>query len=152
VGGVENQKENEVTEDWLEELEKLMATATGRPWQVVMKRDDDGVTSYMIREHTHPSVVVERNQYWDEGYEPKTDADGYWLPDKNMDALPHRAGNAALIVAAINALPGLIESARRVEKLEASNADLKQALSSLVDRSTLSILARHQFEALLKGT
>jgi hypothetical protein len=36
--------------------------------------------------------------------------------------------NAALIVAAINALPGLIESARRVRELQAENADLKTSV------------------------
>jgi len=47
----------------------------------------------------------------------------------------------------------LLDAARaEAERLEASNADLRQALSSLVDRSTLNILARHQFETLLKGT
>ena len=99
----------------LEELEKLLAAATPGPWQVVMVRNDDGVTSYMVREHTHPSVVVEREQYWPDDYEPETDADGYWLPDEKIDALPHRVGNARLIAAAINALPELLARLERYD-------------------------------------
>jgi hypothetical protein len=95
-------------------------------------------------------LVVDKGEIWtaEQTFKVDGDVDQYrsWLASCGSDVF------GVLAVAAINALPGLIESARRAERLEASNADLKQALSSLVDRSTLSILARHQFEALLKGT
>jgi len=115
----------------MEDLKKLLAAATPGPWQIVMARNDDGVTSYMIREHTHPSVVVERDQYWEDDYQPKTDADGYWLPDENMDALPHRTGNAALIVAAVNALPELLA---KVKRLEAVLGDAENALRGGIEQ------------------
>lgn len=109
------------TEELQTYLESAQAALNG-PWQVVMARNDDGVTSYMVREHTHTSVVVERDQYWDDNYEPKTDADGYWLPDDKMDALPHRTGNATFIAASRTIGP---EAAREVIKLRERIAQLE---------------------------
>jgi hypothetical protein len=85
----------------------------------------------------------------------------YWLDIPWLNR-----ADAALIVAAINALPGLIESARRVERLEAQNDALRELLSSAhvllyagqrlqTELSDWAIDAERQMEAAraaLKGT
>ena len=119
----------------LEELERLLAAKGPSDWAVIWDAPNLAIGAGTYRVVQTPN----QNNYGHYGSSQR------WLGIESVD-------QANLIVAAINALPGLLESARRVERLEAENADLRQALSSLVDRSTLSILARHQFETLLKGT
>ena len=117
-------------------LRELLSKATKGPWQIVMARNEEGSTCYMVREHTHSSVVVERDQYWPENYEPKTDSDGYWLPDEKMDALPHRVGNAALIVAAVNALPALLDEVEGLrEDRDRMRGGIVEACDLLMERT-----------------
>ena len=104
--------------DKLEELERLLKAATPGPWR---DRAD---------ERYSPNAVL---------YGPD-DTDGDFLVigslrgSKSAGSHSHSVhsipsctqalANAALIVAAINALPGLIESARRVRELEAALAEM----------------------------
>lgn len=67
---------------------------TGAPWQVLMKRDEDGATGYYIRMHTHPAIAMDKNSYWDDGDEPSTDQDGYYQPDGYEDVMEYRIDNA----------------------------------------------------------
>lgn len=64
------------------------------PWQILLKRDEDGNTGYHIREHTHPAIAMDKNSYWDDDYEPSTDQDGYYQPDGYEDVMEYRIDNA----------------------------------------------------------
>ena len=79
----------------LDELERLLKAGTPGPWWIAT----------MAPEYVYAGS--------------REVARCYKLPD-TKGALP--SDNAALIVAAINALPGLIESVRRVRELEAALA------------------------------
>jgi hypothetical protein len=77
----------------LDELEKLLAATQGEEWRVSNRdpvRVVDGTGAYIA------------------------------LCDPHHKGDPLQETRAALICAAINALPGLLESARRVERLEAA--------------------------------
>ena len=77
----------------LDELERLLAATQGEEWRVSNRdpvRVVDGTGAYIA------------------------------LCDPHHKGDPLQETRAALIVAAVNALPGLIESARRVERLEAA--------------------------------
>jgi hypothetical protein len=81
----------------LDELEKLLAATQGEEWRVSNRdpvRVVDGTGAYIA------------------------------LCDPHHKGDPLQETRAALIVAAINALPELIESARRVERLEALRRDM----------------------------
>jgi hypothetical protein len=82
----------------LDELERLLKAGTPRPWT----EQGGGIGKF-----------VEGRYEWSDI------ADVAILPDRDAADGEGRA-NAALIVAAINALPGLIESARRVEEMRAA--------------------------------
>lgn len=76
------------------EILKIADKRTEAPWQVLMKRDEDGATGYHIRMHTHPAIAMDKNSYWDEDYEPSTDQDGYYQPDGYEDVMEYRIDNA----------------------------------------------------------
>jgi hypothetical protein len=106
----------------LEELERLLAGATKGPW-VVLPTSPNFVTSPGHRDL----------------------ARCYYASDIHGTSA---SANAALIVAAINALPGLIESARRVERLE----DLVRAMiesepDDLVSDGGLTVLDEWRYYA-----
>jgi hypothetical protein len=83
----------------LNELERLLRAGTPGPWKLIENFRDA---------FSH-----------DAGHYTVTDGTAF-LDNQGSDAGEFSFENAALIVAAINALPGLIESARRVERLEAA--------------------------------
>jgi hypothetical protein len=120
----------------LDELKWLLLKATRGPWQIVITRNVRDATSFMIREHSHPSVCVEADLFWPEDYEPLTDDDGYCQPDGHMDASPHHSANAVLIVSAVNALPALLDEveglrAERDALLNSIPIDLAKHVASL---------------------
>ncbi len=85
----------------LDELERLLAATRGDEWRVSNRdpvRVVDGTGAYIA------------------------------LCDPHHKGDPLQETRAALIVAAINALPELLESARRVERLEAEIAELKTSV------------------------
>jgi hypothetical protein len=108
----------------LDELENLLKAGTPRPWFLSGVRfkmngsDWHGVMSYNEAKKQDDNVCLV-------GYDPRT-GEGH--------------ADAALIVAAINALPGLLESARRVEKLETRDRVLIDVASSLA--AAISLLER----------
>jgi len=110
----------------LGELEKLLKAGTPGPWEVV--KSPSGLWA-VINDPFNQNIAS--------------------LVDNTPAIEP---ADAALIVAAINALPGLLESARRVERLEAG-------LQAIVDNAAIdtdAVLFRAQSAAfartLLKGT
>jgi hypothetical protein len=111
----------------LDELEKLLKAGTPGKWSVTDEREilsvetrNDPIDGETYEERTL-IAQGECSQNW-----------GYieW----------HNLADAALIVAAINALPGLIESAKRVEKLETRDRVLIDVASSLA--AAISLLER----------
>ena len=86
----------------LDELEKLREAATLQPWH--FNEDARSINS----DHWFAEGASE--------YRPCIVTLPVWHAAHSYE----QKANAALIVAAINALPGLIESARRVERLEAA--------------------------------
>jgi hypothetical protein len=99
----------------LDELEKLLDGSLKGPWQVVMTRDEYGVSGYRILTHSHPSIAVEPAGYWEPEYEPEADDDGYYQPDIQMDCAQWRISSARLIAFGIAALPELIARVRKLE-------------------------------------
>ena len=89
----------------LDELEKLLRLATTRPWKAntADKTGEDWLICSLGNSN-------EDSQDW------IVTTDRIRASELDGDA----KFDAALIVAAINALPGLLESARRVERLEAA--------------------------------
>ena len=107
----------------LDELEKLLNGSLKGPWQVVMARDEYGVSGYRILTHSHPSIAVEPAGYWEPEYEPEADDDGYYQPDIQMDCAQWRISSAQLIAFGIAALPELIARVRKLETALAFYAD-----------------------------
>jgi hypothetical protein len=134
----------------LDELKWLLLKATRGPWQIVITRNVRDATSFMIREHSHPSVCVEADLFWPEDYEPLTDDDGYCQPDGHMDASPHHSANAALIVSAVNALPALlaeVEALRAALSAEPVDDRIGKWLSAALEDPTTCAEMRADIEA-----
>jgi hypothetical protein len=119
----------------LDELEKLLAEATQGKWYRSNNMD------YVVGED---GPIAECEPI--EGYFRK------------------HVANAALIVAAINALPGLIESARRVEEMQAAlkpfavfsecftDVSHDDAVGARFSTTTISVGAFRHARTALKGT
>jgi hypothetical protein len=113
----------------LEELEKLLKAGTPGPWE------KSGVRTKCIIEDAI-SIGADGLAY-------------IYLPiGKTHNEQAGALNDAALIVAAINALPGLLESARRVEKLEAALIKIAADDGLYTHRHEYEQIAR----AALKGT
>jgi hypothetical protein len=100
----------------LDELERLLAATQGEEWRVSNRdpvRVVDGTGAYIA------------------------------LCDPHHKGDPLQETRAALIVAAINALPGLIESARRVERLEAEFKKVRD----LIERADQQLDETHDHDA-----
>jgi hypothetical protein len=90
----------------LEELERLLKAGTPGPWETWEREA--------------------RSNCWEIGTPEDHVADLFYCREEDHAYIPwdeaRASSNAALIVAAINALPGLLESARRVEEMRAALA------------------------------
>jgi hypothetical protein len=129
----------------LDELERLLKAGTPGPWKIERNKrciqgPDTGEGDALVI----TSVMGGSKQWSASPYSQ------YCVPGmKDGDA------NAALIVAAINALPGLIESARRVERLEKLVRDMiENEPDELVADGGHTVLDEWRYYArtLLKGT
>jgi hypothetical protein len=125
--------------DTLDELERLLKAGTPGPWWTPPAEQND----------TQGLVFMGRDGGFDLRFSP--------LPK----------ANAALIVAAINALPGLIESAQRAERLEAALRGIVESCQTIRPQgdnvawsyadpvNPMNIVGARRIEAahtLLKGT
>jgi hypothetical protein len=81
------------------------AKHTPGPWQVTINRPA-GETLYGVRTHTHTGITIGR-EYFPDGHEPATDADGYFQPDARADIAPYRVDIARLFAAAPDLLAAL---------------------------------------------
>jgi hypothetical protein len=121
----------------LDELERLLAATQGEEWRVSNRdpvRVVDGTGAYIA------------------------------LCDPHHKGDPLQETRAALIVAAINALPGLLESARRVEEMQAAlkpfavfsecftDVSHDDAVGARFSTTTISVGAFRHASAALKGT
>jgi len=138
----------------LDELERLLKAGTPGPWKIERNKrciqgPDTGEGDALVI----TSVMGGSKQWSASPYSQ------YCVPGmKDGDA------NAALIVAAINALPGLIESARRVEELEVAlkpfavfsecftDVSHDDAVGARFSTTTISVGAFRHASAALKGT
>jgi hypothetical protein len=137
----------------LDELERLLKAGTPGPWKIERgKRCIQGPDTFEGEPLVLASMMGGR-QWSASPYSQ------YCVPGmKDGDA------NAALIVAAINALPGLIESARRVEELEVAlkpfavfsecftDVSHDDAVGARFSTTTISVGAFRHARAALKGT
>jgi hypothetical protein len=98
----------------LEELERLLKAGTPGPWEAMIGTQ----AGTFLRA---PNAIIKN----DRGPSYATEI----LSDEDYDT---KDADAALIVAAINALPGLLD---RVERLEAALVEIKQAAQDFVDLS-----------------
>ena len=120
-----------------DELERLLAATQGEEWRVSNRdpvRVVDGTGAYIA------------------------------LCDPHHKGDPLQETRAALIVAAINALPGLLESARRVEEMQAAlkpfavfsecftDVSHDDAVGARFSTTTISVGAFRHARAALKGT
>ena len=91
----------------LEDLERLLKAGTPWPWETWEREA--------------------RSNCWEIGTPEDHVADLFYCREEDHAYIPwdeaRASSNAALIVAAINALPGLLESARRVEEMRAALQD-----------------------------
>ena len=60
------------------------------PLQVIMSRPRNCGTRYHIRTHVEPSIMVEPDDYWEDGHIYEIDDYGYIQPDEKMDCDPWR--------------------------------------------------------------
>ena len=65
------------------------------------------MTTYQVKYHSHTAIAVDPHDYWEDGYIPNTDGDGYFQPDPKMDCSPYRVEIARLIAAAPELLKAL---------------------------------------------
>lgn len=97
-----------------EAVEALLTEATEGPWQIRMRRHEDGETSYVVMQHFRTGVAVDPRGYWADGYSPTTDEDGYFQPDANMDCSQFRVANALFMAAARDLVPALLAERDRL--------------------------------------
>ena len=110
-----------------EELERLMAEAqTDEPWTVVWYGDD-----------SLPAIAIHRS----------TEDRICFMPtiQHPADGVQFEA-NAALIVAAVNALPELVERVRRLEEALKPFADEADKWANCIDKDAQEILIAHPID------
>lgn len=100
------------------DISRKMAAHTPGPWQVMMGRDQFGGTSYKVRNHTRSMIAVAHDgSFWSQDYSPKSDEDGYYLPDDQMDCHADRVLVACLIAAAPELLDALKDCALEIAQI-----------------------------------
>ena len=123
-------------------LRALLERATQTPWEVTE-----------IRDGRQPEGVEELGVF------APCDVRSYQKPDetwhgalicRGMDG-PTRAANAALIVAAVNALPGLLDAAERAERAEARVRELEAIIAGRTTPPTDAEIAAHDGAWLVSG-
>ena len=119
-------------------LRALLERATQTPWEVTE-----------IRDGRQPEGVEELGVF------APCDVRSYQKPDetwhgalicRGMDG-PTRAANAALIVAAVNALPGLLDAAERAERAEARVRELEAIIEGRTTPPTIAEARAHSHRA-----